>query len=308
MLRSGQARVRPAAARPDSHLGRAAEGRPALCTWRYVRCKTVKRGRQAHSAAHSVADLVTPADNLLIDSLPHTERSRLLSVCEPVALRPHDLLCEQGQRSQATYFPTDGAISLLTVAAGRPDVGVALLGPEGMLGAHWALGISESPLRAVVCYPGSAWRVTSTAFCRELKRGAALQRCCRRYLYLSMCQQATSVACERLHTIGARLARLLLMLCDRTRARPLHVTHESLALALGARRVSVTMAAGHLSRDGLIIYHRGELRVLDRPGLESVACGCYASDCQAQQRWMPDPLARNRADPARGSAMQRPLV
>jgi CRP-like cAMP-binding protein len=271
-----------------------------------VRCKTVKRGRQAHSGEHSVADLVTPADNLLIDSLPPAVRTRLLAVCEPVALLPHAILCEQGQRSRAAYFPTDGAISLMTVVAGESNVEVARLGPEGMLGAHLALGISESPLRAVVCYPGSAWRLTSVALRRELNRGSALQRCCRRYLYLLTCQQATSVACERLHTIGARLARLLLMLCDRTRTRPLLVTHESLALTLGARRVSVTMAAGHLSRDGLITYHRGELQVLDRPGLESVACSCYAADRLEQQRWMPDPRAGTEVDLVPGSSMRRP--
>ena len=33
-----------------------------------------------------------------------------------------------------------------------------------------------------------------------------------------------------------------------------------------------------LQRSGLIEYHRGELTVLDRGGLEAAACGCYAAD------------------------------
>jgi len=252
-----------------------------------VRCKTVKRQAWAHSAEHSGADPVIPASNLLIDSLPRRERTNLLSVCEPVALRTHSVLCEAGRRSGAAYFPTDGAISLVVAVAGDVDVEVALIGSEGMLGAHWALGIAEAPLRAVVRHPGSAWRVSSAALRAALTRGTALPRCCRRYLWLQMGQLATAVACERRHTIGARLARLLLMLCDRSAGAPLHVTHAALAQTLGVRRVGITMAAGELSRLGLIRCGRGELLVLDRPGLERAACSCYASDRRAQAQWMP---------------------
>ncbi|MDP1694401.1 MAG: Crp/Fnr family transcriptional regulator, partial [Candidatus Woesearchaeota archaeon] len=39
-------------------------------------------------------------------------------------------------------------------------------------------------------------------------------------------------------------------------------------------------AASALQRGGLIEYHRGELTVLDRKGLEAAACSCYAADRQ----------------------------
>ena len=47
---------------------------------------------------------------------------------------------------------------------------------------------------------------------------------------------------------------------------------------LGMRRVGITGAAHELQLRGLIEYHRGELNVLDRPGLEAMACGCYDAD------------------------------
>ena len=47
---------------------------------------------------------------------------------------------------------------------------------------------------------------------------------------------------------------------------------------LGVRRVGITAAAGVLQQNGLIEYTRGDLTVLDRPGLEAAACSCYAAD------------------------------
>lgn len=94
-----------------------------------------------------------------------------------------------------------------------------------------------------------------------------------------MAQLAAATACLRVHQIGPRLARWLLMSRNRAHADHFDVTHEFLAYTLGVRRVGVTAAAaGVLQRGGLIEYHRGALTVLDRPGLEAAACGCYRAD------------------------------
>ena len=82
----------------------------------------------------------------------------------------------------------------------------------------------------------------------------------------------------RFHLIDQRLARWLLMSGDRAHAARFHVTQEFLAYMLGVRRVGVTVAAGALQRLGLIEYHRGEMTVLDRAGLEKAACSCYVAD------------------------------
>jgi hypothetical protein len=55
---------------------------------------------------------------------------------------------------------------------------------------------------------------------------------------------------------------------------------------LGVRRVGITRAAGGLARGDLIRYHRGEITVLDRVGLEDAACGCYAADRLAYEKVM----------------------
>jgi len=218
------------------------------------------------------------SENRLIQLLPRADRTHLLAACEPAMLTLSEVLCEPGKPTRHVYFPTEGFISLVTLVVGYPGLEVGMVGREGMVGAQLALGVATSPLHALVQGSGSALRIGSKAFRGELARSAALQRQMNRYLYVLMAQLATSAACLRFHLIGPRLARWLLMTQDRAHADTFHVTHEFLAYMLGVRRVGVTAAAGALQRLGLIEYKRGEMTVLDRPGLEHAACTCYAAD------------------------------
>jgi hypothetical protein len=44
---------------------------------------------------------------------------------------------------------------------------------------------------------------------------------------------------------------------------------------LGVRRTTVTVVANVLQQAGLIRYHRGQIEIVDRIGLEARACECY---------------------------------
>ena len=105
--------------------------------------------------------------------------------------------------------------------------------------------------------------------------------------------QATQVAaCNRLHEVDQRLARWLLMSQDRLSGDVVPLTQETLAHMLGTRRASVTEAAGILQRAGLITYHRGDVKIDDRRGLEAASCECYCcheatSREMAQRRVIP---------------------
>ena len=221
------------------------------------------------------------ADNHLIELLPRTDRARLLAVCEPTQLLLSEVLCEPDRPTRHVYFPTGGFISLVTLLEGHPGLEVGMVGREGMVGAQLALGVVASPLRSLVQGSGTALRVGTKAFRAELARSTALRRIIDRYLYVLMAQLATSAACLRFHLIGPRLARWLLMTHDRAETDTFHVTQEFLAYMLGVRRVGVTAAAAALQRSSLIEYTRGALTVLDRAGLEHVACSCYETDRQS---------------------------
>jgi CRP-like cAMP-binding protein len=234
--------------------------------------------------ADAQENAVAVTENLLIALLPRKDRLRLLAISESVQLELGTVLCEPGEPTRHVYFPNDGFISLVTAIEGEPGLEVGMVGREGMLGAQLALGVAVAPLRALVQGAGAARRIAAAPFRRELALSKALLGTLDRYLYVLMAQLATSAACTRYHRVGPRLGRWLLMSQDRAHSSTFHLTHEFLAYMLGVRRVGITGAATELQRLGFIRYHRGEITVLDRAGLESAACSCYAADRLAYAR------------------------
>lgn len=223
---------------------------------------------------------MTRIENHLIARLSRKDQQHLLDQCESVPLIMAEVLYERDQAMRHVYFPTSGLLALVLQTDGYPGLGGALVGREGMLGAHVALGAHLSPWRAVVMGPGDAWRMRSDVFRRERRRCIPLQRALNQHVAALLVQLAANAVCLSRHLIGPRLARWLLMSQDRVEIDQLRATHEVLSDMLGVRRVGITMAAGALARAGLIGYHRGVLTVLNRQGLEAVACNCYTSDRQ----------------------------
>ena len=52
------------------------------------------------------------------------------------------------------------------------------------------------------------------------------------------------------------------------------------------RTCAASSAASAMQRKKLISYYRGDVTVVDRKGLEAMACGCYADDTDAYSALM----------------------
>lgn len=230
------------------------------------------------------ANRQTAPPNRLLAALPRRDSQRLLAACEAVELAFGAILYETDERIGHVYFPTDSFVSLVIPVDSKASLEVGLVGNEGMVGTPLILGVDVSPLRALVQGPGPAWQMTAAAFSRELGRSPTLSGALHRYLQVRMRQLAQTAACMRYHVVEARLARWLLMTQDRAHKDVFHVTHEFLAYMLGVRRVGVTKAANSLQQRKLIRYHRGEVTILNRAGMEAVSCGCYQVDRQTYER------------------------
>lgn len=214
-----------------------------------------------------------PANGLLA-ALPGRDYLRLLGEFELVALASGQVLYQPGERIGHVYFPNDAVVSLLVVLELKA-LQVGLVGPEGMVGVPLALGAERASVRAMVQGAGTALRMKAASFREQLEHCIALQRELQRYAYVTLLQARQTAGCSLFHQVEERLAYWLLMAHDRMRAGSQKITHELLADMLGVRRVGVTNAASNLQRRGLIKYHRGDVRVLDRKGLEAAACSCY---------------------------------
>jgi CRP-like cAMP-binding protein len=216
-----------------------------------------------------------PMVNRLIESLSPEARRQILQSSELVELSSGTVLCEPDQPFRYVYFPLTSFITLVTTLRDHQPLEMGLIGNEGMLGATVALGINSAPMRAMVQGSGTALRMTAEQLQQDLQNNAALISTFNRYLYVLMAQLAQTAACAHFHAIEPRLARWLLMTHDRAHADYFHLTQEFLASMLGVRRSGITVAAGALQERKLIQYTRGKISILDRVGLEAVACECY---------------------------------
>jgi hypothetical protein len=224
--------------------------------------------------------------NRLIDALPRQARERVLASCAMVDLAFGTVLNEPGVPTNHVYFPLNAFFALVTNVEPHKAFAMALIGNEGMLGASLLLDVDDAPLRGVVFGAGSALRMSTAQFRREINDSGALSRLLKRYVYVLLLQIAQSSACGRFHQVDARLARSLLLIQDCVHADRFSLTHALLADMLGVRRSAVSIAAGALQRHKLIRYSRGEITILSRTGLERQACSCYAAATANYAYWL----------------------
>ena len=218
-----------------------------------------------------------PIANGLLAALTDTNYRRLLPGLEPVALTFGEVLYEPGDRIRHVYFPGNSLVSLLTRGGSPSGPGSRHGRPRGAGRRSGGIGRGVSPVRALVQGAGTALRMTSARFRKELGKSPQLQDQVHGYAETLLAQITRIAACNRFHVVEARLARWLLMTRDRVRSDQFRLTQEFLAHMLGVRRVGVTKAAVALQARKLIDYSRGTIRILDRKGLEACACSCYAT-------------------------------
>lgn len=217
-----------------------------------------------------------PIFNRLLASLPAKEYGRLLPHLERVALTYGENIYERGEFIRSVYFVNSGIIALLEDIGPQAAIEVGMIGNEGMIGLPIFLGVKSSLNRAIVQAAGFAMKMKATKFLIACRDGEALPRLLRRFTHSLFAQVSQSAACHRFHPVEARLARWLLMICDRMKSKDFQITQNFLANMLGVRREAVNKSAVGLQRQKLISYNRGKMLILDRAGLEKISCPCYS--------------------------------
>jgi CRP-like cAMP-binding protein len=227
--------------------------------------------------------------NRLLAALPTDVYDRLRAAMTPVALRHAQQLYDIGEPITHVYFPLTALVSLLILLEDGKQVEMAAVGREGMAGVPVVLGADTDNHAAVAQVPGTALRLDTETLRAVLRVAPELQQLLGRYTLVLITQAGQAAACNGLHALAERGARWLLETHDRVGADQFPLTQDFLAAMLGVRRPSVTIAAGILQQAGLITYHRGQVTILDRAGLEAASCECYAIIRREIDRLLSDP-------------------
>jgi len=214
--------------------------------------------------------------NRLLGLLPPKDYRRLRPHLEAVPLAYRQSLYRANERIGFVYFIETGVGSLVNTMANGQAAEVGTIGSEGMVGLPLLLGDNQAPTSVYIQVPGAGLRMKAALFKRELAQSASMRVVMLRYAHAFFNQVAQSAACNHFHSLQQRCCRWLLMTHDRMQSDEFLLTQEFLAMMLGVQRTGVTAAAGALQRAGFIRYRRGIVTMLDRAGLESRSCECYA--------------------------------
>lgn len=216
-----------------------------------------------------------PVGNKILMALTELEYQRICPHLEFVNLEQNRSLHEPGEKLRFAYFLNGGLASTVVGTEEGRGVEAGVVGCEGVVGTALAVGLFRSPLRHVMQIGGNGFRITAHALQSTLPETPDLQMRLNRYSVLQGMQVAQTAACNRLHDLGQRLARWLLMARDRLDSPTLAITQDFLATMLGTDRPSVSLAAGALQKNRVIRYSRGMVEILNRKRLEGFACECY---------------------------------
>ena len=238
-----------------------------------------------------------PAQNRLLAALRIADQvaeAQVREGLESVELKLHAKVMGPDRPIRHVYFPETGVLSQLLQMHNGSTVEVSLVGSDGMAGLAIYLGGATFPMEVICSAPGTFLRMPSAEFRVEAARNLPLLKVLHGYTQAVLEGRAQTIGCDRFHSVEARAARWLLEMDDRVPQDRFTMTHEFLALILGVRRQTVSVVVSQLSRQGWMVYRRGVVEIIDRVGLETVACECYEVIRDEFARLVGPPVPRAR--------------
>jgi CRP-like cAMP-binding protein len=193
----------------------------------------------------------------------------------PITLQREYEIEAPGNEIEKLYFIEEGLGSMTTMFKDGSQVEVSLFGNEAVIGASALIGTKRSLNNIYMQVPGHGFSCDIQVAGREFRRREEFHDIVLRYVQAQLVQTAQTAGCNAKHEAIQRMARWLLLCADRVYSDEIGLTHEFLGHMLGLRRSTVTVTAQDLQRRKLIDYGRGKIKILNRSGLERIACECY---------------------------------
>jgi CRP-like cAMP-binding protein len=222
--------------------------------------------------------------NLILAGIPPAEFDLLSGRLVRIDLELGETLHHHGALIDYVYFPEIGFISSMAVLSDGQPIELGLIGAEGMAGVSVLLGATHATNETMCQTGGGAHRLSVTALKEAVALAPRLGRLLLSYIHVFNVQVCQTAACNAHHEVVQRLARWLLCAQDRSGVPELSLTQDLIAVMLGVRRATVSVAASALQKAGMIRYVHGKITVVDREGLEDVSCECYEAVASEYRR------------------------
>src|SRR5271154_7259148 len=210
--------------------------------------------------------------NRLLLALPARNLKRLMPELEQIHCQRAQVLMNADSALDHVFFPDSGVVSVVAVYADGSIIEMATVGREGFTDVQAIFGAKHSSIQLLVQLPGTAAKMSRTAFMRAMQSMPSFRTLMEAYVQAFLEQVMVSVACNGAHSLKQRLARWLLMMRDRNDGDALPITQSLLAEMLGVQRPTITNAALEFERAGLIERGRRQITILDRRGLTAASC------------------------------------
>jgi CRP-like cAMP-binding protein len=216
-----------------------------------------------------------PNENGVLVALPPSVRDRLRPSLKRVRLEAGSTLYDISSTSDHTWFITSGIVSLFAAAESGGVIEIATIGREGVAGLSVITKINGIKLWARVQISGEALQIDARTLQNIIRQESEFHILLFKYMHTLSEQIAVTGACNRFHKAEQRLARWLLTARDRVSSDSMALTHGDMGQMLGVSRSRVSLVVRTLQKKGLIHYLHGQVRILNREGLEDAACGCH---------------------------------
>ena len=220
------------------------------------------------------SDSERPANKLLRLLTPAAYR-RLSPHLKPAILRDRDILYKPNQHIHTIYFPDNAVICQMTVMSNGDTLETGTVGLEGASWISASIGAPSMPCETIVAIGGDAHALDIGDLDREMRENEPFRDVLTQYSHALLIHSMRMTGCTGLHSLEQRCARWILTTLDRVSADRFSITHEFLAMLLGASRPSVSIVIEDFQRRGMLRVERGRILLGERDRLLEVACDCY---------------------------------
>lgn len=213
--------------------------------------------------------------NILLAGLTADEKAVIRPFLKRYNFEARAVLENRNLPVPIAHFMETGFVSIVASTTHDRRVEVGIIGREGMTGLPLILGSAQSPNTSIVQVAGTSLGIEGPRLARLMDAWPSLHHRLDLFVQSFLVQISQTTLANSKANVEQRLARWLVMACDRGDGNAIPLTHEFISMMLGVRRAAVTLALHHLEAGHFIRASRGLVTIRDYDKLRIYAGGLY---------------------------------